>query len=121
MRLQSQIIQKFYNLSEENIIRKNYKRAIWQFYNSYLISLSITRYKDKNINKKNRLIRSLILSPEELDSKIFKKIQKYMEKDIIIIFKALRKIELEKESGKVQNDFSSDPRFIGILAYELEN
>ena len=117
MKLFDQIMRKKLDLSEESNINMKYKRGVWQFYNAYNIALAITRFPDKNIAIKNRLIRRFLMSPDYVDSKVFKKIQKFMRDDFNIIIKAFRIIEQQRadsyEFGEYYKPFS-----LGILAYE---
>lgn len=119
MKLESQLIQKFYDLSEENMTRTNYKRAIWQFYNSYNISCVLTNFNDRNLNKKNKIIKRIIISPDNIDSTLFKKLQAFMKKDIRIIFNAIKLTEKAKDDKIEMNSHAEKPERIGILAFEL--
>lgn len=114
-----QMINKFMSLYEENIIKRKYKRAIWQFYNAYNISLPITGIKSSNNNKKNKYIMNFIKSQENIDSKLFKKLQKNMRTDEHIIYKAIKM--LESDNNVIITESKYYPKgTVGILAFEFE-
>lgn len=118
MKLFDQIIRKELELSEESYITKHYKRAVWRFFVAYNISRAVLGYDDPLIKKKNRLCKKFILSNEYIDSKLFMKLQKIMQKDMEIIIKALKEIERKKEEAGYEFGEYYKPLSLGILAYE---
>lgn len=118
MKLFEQIIRKKLDLSEENFLNKNYKRAIWQFYCAYNISCAITGHFDRNKKRKILLYKRFVLSQDYVDSKLFKKIQRSMRNDFNVILHAFRIIEkFKQETGYEFGEYYKIGS-LGILAYE---
>ena len=118
MKLFEQLIRKKLDLYEESFITKNYKRAVWHFYVAYNISCSIAQFQDPLIRKKNRLYKRFLLSQEHVNSRVFKKIQKIMRKDMDVIIEAVRVIDKKKEEAGYEFGEYYRPLSLGILAYE---
>lgn len=116
MRLLEQIIRKKMDLSLEFLLNKNYKRGIWNFYSCYNLSLAVLGKQDDNFRKRNIVWRKFLL--KEIDEKGFKKMQKFMQKDMLIIIQALKLIteETEKLGFDIGDIYKKSN--IGILSYE---
>lgn len=97
MHLYEQIINKKMELYEENNLKRKYKKGLWNFFIAYNLSLAILNLKDKNNKLKNRLFKRFIISNKEIDSKLFKRLQKLIINDINIINECLNFIEIKKE------------------------
>ena len=126
MRLIEQILHKKLELSEEFIINRYYLRAIWHFYGCYNLSLALLKsanvldIKDKKmINRRNRLWKKLLLGYKKLDEKKFKKIQEIMNKDKIIIIKALNYLNKQAEDPNYTIGDFYRKGYIGIQAWEF--
>lgn len=118
MKLTEQIIRKQYDLYEEDMLHKNYKRGISRFYNAYTHSLRVLRIKDDKMEKKNRLIKKFFVSRDGINSSAFNRIQSYILDDTSIILRAMKRLEeLRRELGY---DFGEKykPFTIGIIAYD---
>lgn len=113
-----QMINKFMSLSEENIIKRNYKRAIWQFYNAYNLSLPITNNKIK-YHKNNKIVMNFMKSQDNIDSKLFKKLQKNMRKDENIIYSAISILQQNKDLAQTESKYYPKGT-TGMLAFEFE-
>lgn len=113
-----QMITKFMALHEENLIKRNYKRAIWQFYSAYNISASIIDVHP-NVHKKNKMLMSFIKSQDDINTKLFKRIQEDIRKDQYIIFRAIKMLEDNQDLTNLQ--VKEYPKgTIGVLAFEFE-
>lgn len=119
MRLYEQLIQKEIEISEENYLKKKYKKALWNFFVAYNLSLSILKSKDQLSRKKNILFKRYLISNKEIDSSLFKKLQKLISNDLKIINEALNLIiEKKEEEGYEFGEFYK-PFTIGILDSEF--
>lgn len=116
MKLFEQLIRKEIELSEENLVQRNYKRYIWRFYIAYNISRALIGYSDPLMRVKIRIYRKFLVSPENVSSKLYKKMQKFMRKDISIIVQALAMIQKIKEEAGYEFGEYYKPLTLGILS-----
>ena len=118
MILHEQAIKKNVDLSDEFLLNKNYKKAIWKFYVSYNIALNINQDIPLLAKKKNRLWKKVLMSKEGITSKKYSKLQALINQDIGVIAKALKVLYEKSESFLDQFGDIYTEGTIGVLAYE---
>ena len=123
MRLLKQILEKKMEYCNEFALNRKYLKSIWQFYCCYNISISILGIEDdkKSAKLRNSLWRKWFRKSEKFDEKRFKRIKRLMDKDMVVIIKAINYIDKEVEDkpyemGDIDRDYA-----IGILSYEFSD
>ena len=114
MELIKQLVNKKINFYEENNMNKNYKRSVWQFYNAYNLALSLTGKTDKDIKKKNAILRKFLLTDSV---KLLNIVENFIKNDMKIIIEANNIIKKAKEESYESVEFYK-PFSIGCLAWE---
>jgi hypothetical protein len=123
MRLLKQLIEKNLELSEEFMLRRNYKRAVVFFYGAVNISNALNEIVDPKKNKKNKFFKKVNLSGNPSE-KTYNKLKNYMKKDMKNISNAFNLIEAEydKQSESYSETWDEDNNaVIGILSFEHFN
>ena len=114
MKLISEIVNKRLELFNEMEITHNYLKSIWHFYSVYNICLVLTGYEDKQINKKNMLIKKLI---GNFTFSSYSKLQNYMKIDYAVINNALQMLNELKEESDFYGDYDL-PDMIAVSQYD---
>lgn len=118
MRLIEQLILKKIELYEEQVLHRNYLRAISHFYAAYAISLALVEKTDPLLTVKNSIWWRVLRNPENISRGKLKSIQHFVPQDMRIINEAQEKIREAKESA--QEGFGDIFRegTLGVIAYE---
>lgn len=121
MKLIRELIQKKFELYNELMMNRQYKRALWQFYSCFNLSMSLIGIPmdNKEVKKRNFLITKIILM-KNIDDKKFKRVNELINKDMDKIISALNFIQEETITSYSMGDIYREG-MVGILAFELEN
>jgi len=106
MKLISVLIDKKLEFYTESQMNKHKIESLWHFYSVYGISLAVTGIEDKNIKKKNNLMKDLIQSQidGDFDFDIYNKLVNFSKSDMKIIELAIKNLEVKKEAGELFGD-----------------
>ena len=121
MELITQIINKKLELSDELLLNRRYKRAIWNFYSAFNISLAILKIKDSQEHARNKLWKKFILL-KRIDEKNFKRIKEFMKRDTEVIIQALKIMEVQAEQRGIEAGdgfYKPNAGHIGVMSYEI--
>ena len=114
MKLITEIVNKGLELSNEMELKHEYVKYIWHFYKVYNVCIVLTGMEDKEVKKKNSLIRKLI---NKFDFRTYAKLRAYMKTDYAVINKALGMLEEYKEDSDFYGDYDL-PDMIAISQYD---
>src|SRR3990167_4639643 len=114
-----QMFEKNLEIYSEILTKRYYTRAIWKFYQCYSLALALLEQQTnlKIDRKRNRLWKKILLS-KKINEKKFKKIQEFMQNDMIIISRGVNYLEDQKALGYETGDIYK-PGMIGVLSYQL--
>lgn len=106
MKLIAILINKKLEFYTEANMNKQHLEALWYFYSVYNICLVIIGFQDKELKKKNNLMKELIQSKAEdnFDFEVYGKLVSHTQKDMKVIDMALEFLEAKKEAGELFGD-----------------
>ncbi len=116
MRLINQMLKKKLELSDEKLLAKEYKRYMWEYYIAYNLARALIKFNDLEVRAKNKAYKKLVLSSGKTDTKYFKKMDKFIRKDLTIIIKALNLIQKSKEEAGFEFGEYYKPGTLTILS-----
>jgi len=118
MRLIRELIEKKITLYNEFMGLRFYRRAIWNFYCAYNLSLAFLNQKMDIVDIKKRHIKWVEFL-EEKDNHSLNQIQKFIEEDMQIVYLALNNMVKinENEGGELGDLYISGT--IGMSAFEF--
>lgn len=113
------LIRKQMDLHYEFLLRRLYSKSIWLFYCAYNLSCSYLGYVDDVAYMKKRQ-RAWVRWFMFRDKTSLNRLLNFVRKDMAIISKCLKKINLEDEEGDVIGDLYI-PGTIGMDADDFYN
>lgn len=111
------------DLYNEFMLNRQYLRAIWQFYVCYNLAVALLSMNvdSSEIKKRNRTWKKWLFKEGVFDDRRFKKIQKYIQKDMGVVIQSLNLIDKEMKENEYEMGtiYKEDKSFIGVLSYEF--
>jgi len=118
MKLIKEIISKRLELHNELELNHDYIKSLWNFYSAYNICLIISGHFDKEINKKNNLMKRLLFSScKDFNFSVYNKLLSYVKKDMEIINRAMIIIGKREESEDIFGDYDI-PNMIAVSIHD---
>lgn len=121
MQLIKDLMDKKITMSEEYGLKRHYPRAISQFYSVYNLALAVLGRTDdeKDIRIRNKLWRKFLLADDEQRKQLKKKLQKFIDKDRLVIFEASNFIEkIMEDPDYGGSDYIDKSDAVLMLSYE---
>ena len=103
MKLIIEIIQRRLEILKDYGLNNDQAKEIWSFYEIYKICINVLGIQDRDIKKKQHLLKLLIANPDKIEYII--KLKEYMSQDNGRIEEVLISLKENEELEEVYEDF----------------
>lgn len=109
MKLIHEIINRRLEVGKDFELNNEHFKYIWTFYEVYKLCLNFLGIIDNRLNKKLKLIRSLILNPESTN--LINRLKEHIAEDTMVIEMTLNSISETEDIEEIFDDFYPDSVF----------